>query len=159
VTLKVAQTGTCRVLHLELGELRLNLLGLIVLLCQLIQSLGSTTTAPAATAANLSAANKMIKKKYSAGVISFNAPLKSAAPTATAAATTSTGTTTATGTTTTGTSTSLQSGQCEVLNLLLGPLNLDLLGLVVQVNKIDLDISANPVGTLGTLFCQLAGND
>jgi len=40
----------------------------------------------------------------------------------------------------------------------LGPLNLDLLGLIVSLNKVDLDISADPGGTLGNLFCQLAGS-
>jgi len=176
VTLAVGQNSTCRVLHLELGELKLNLLGLIVsltpvddpnividisadssealgkLLCQLISSLQSTSTAPSTTAAKLTAThrvNQLIHDRYSSGVMSVNVPLKSNQQQAQ-----TTTTTTASGTTTTSGG---AAGQCEVLNLLLGPLNLDLLGLVVTVNKIDLDISANPVGTLGTLFCQLAG--
>jgi len=37
-------------------------------------------------------------------------------------------------------------------------LHLDLLGLVVDLNTIELNISANPTGTLGTLFCHLAGS-
>jgi hypothetical protein len=61
-------------------------------------------------------------------------------------------------TTTTTSGPTIPAGQCEVLNLVLGPLHLDLLGLIVDLNKIQLHITANPVGTLGTLFCQLAGS-
>jgi hypothetical protein len=45
---------------------------------------------------------------------------------------------------------------CPVLNLALGPINLDLLGLVVQTSPICLDISANPAGgLLGELLCNI----
>jgi hypothetical protein len=46
---------------------------------------------------------------------------------------------------------------CPVLNLILGPLNLDLLGLVVDLNKVNLVVTATPGGgTLGNLFCTLS---
>jgi hypothetical protein len=48
-------------------------------------------------------------------------------------------------------------GLCEVLHLILGPLHLDLLGLVVDLNKIALDLWAIPGTTLGDLFCGLVG--
>jgi hypothetical protein len=44
-----------------------------------------------------------------------------------------------------------------VLDLVLGPLDLDLLGLVVQLNRVHLTIVAIPGGgVLGNLFCGLS---
>jgi hypothetical protein len=46
---------------------------------------------------------------------------------------------------------------CPVLNLSLGPINLDLLGLVVQTSPICLDVAANPAGgVLGELLCNIS---
>ena len=46
---------------------------------------------------------------------------------------------------------------CDILHLELGPLDLDLLGLVVHLNKIVLDIDADPTGgLLGSLLCAVA---
>lgn len=43
---------------------------------------------------------------------------------------------------------------CPVLSLVLGPLHLNLLGLVVELNQIRLTLNANPKGgVLGNLFC------
>jgi hypothetical protein len=50
---------------------------------------------------------------------------------------------------------SMQADECPVLHLILGPLHLDLLGLVVDLNKIVLDLSAVPGTLLGDIFCQL----
>ena len=50
------------------------------------------------------------------------------------------------------------TGTCEVLHLELGPLDLSLLGLQVHLDKIVLDISADPSGgLLGNLLCSIAG--
>ena len=47
---------------------------------------------------------------------------------------------------------------CEVLTLVLGPLHLELLGLVVDLNQVVLTITADPSGgLLGQLLCSLAG--
>jgi len=48
---------------------------------------------------------------------------------------------------------------CDILHLELGPLNLDLLGLVVNLNRIVLDIDAQPGpgNLLGNLLCAVAG--
>jgi hypothetical protein len=48
-------------------------------------------------------------------------------------------------------------GACEVLNLVLGPINLDLLGLVVRTNQINLRIDAVPGAgnLLGNLLCSI----
>jgi hypothetical protein len=45
---------------------------------------------------------------------------------------------------------------CQVLDLVLGPLTLRLLGLIANLNQVHLTITADPVGgVLGTLFCGL----
>jgi hypothetical protein len=48
---------------------------------------------------------------------------------------------------------------CDILHLELGPLNLDLLGLVVNLNRVVLDIDAQPGpgNLLGNLLCAVAG--
>ena len=48
---------------------------------------------------------------------------------------------------------------CDILHLELGPLNLDLLGLVVNLNRIvlDIDAQAGPGNLLGNLLCAVAG--
>jgi hypothetical protein len=50
-------------------------------------------------------------------------------------------------------------GTCDVLNLVLGPLHLDLLGLVVDLNQVVLNITAEqgPGNLLGNLLCAVAG--
>ena len=51
------------------------------------------------------------------------------------------------------------TGACNVLNLDLGPLNLDLLGLVVDLSPVSLDVTAvpGPGKLLGNLLCAVAG--
>jgi hypothetical protein len=48
---------------------------------------------------------------------------------------------------------------CQVLNLVLGPINLNLLGLVVRTNQINLRIDAQrgPGNLLGNLLCAITG--
>ena len=47
---------------------------------------------------------------------------------------------------------------CQVLDLTLGPLHLNLLGLIVDLNQVHLTITADPNGgLLGSLLCSLAG--
>jgi hypothetical protein len=48
-----------------------------------------------------------------------------------------------------------QVDECEVLHLILGPLHLELLGLIVDLNQIDLNLTAVPGTLLGNIFCQL----
>jgi len=46
---------------------------------------------------------------------------------------------------------------CAILNLVVGPLDLNLLGLVVELNQVTLDITAVPgAGLLGDLLCAVA---
>ena len=51
------------------------------------------------------------------------------------------------------------SGTCEILTLTLGPLHLDLLGLVVDLNQVDLHITAQQGSgnLLGNLLCAVTG--
>ena len=48
---------------------------------------------------------------------------------------------------------------CDIINLDLGPLNLNVLGLVVDLNQVQLDITAVPGAgnLLGNLLCAVAG--
>lgn len=51
-----------------------------------------------------------------------------------------------------------QGASCQILDLVLGPLHLDLLGLVVDLNQVNLDITAVPGSgnLLGNLLCAVA---
>ena len=48
---------------------------------------------------------------------------------------------------------------CDILNLVLGPLHLDLLGLVIDLNQVELNITAQPGSgnLLGNLLCAITG--
>jgi hypothetical protein len=50
------------------------------------------------------------------------------------------------------------AGSCQILDLVLGPLHLDLLGLVVDLNQVHLNITAQPGpgNLLGNLLCGVA---
>lgn len=73
------------------------------------------------------------------------------------------GTATQDGVTTTFTDTAVAplqvTGTCEILDLVIGPIHLDLLGLVVDVNQIEINITAEqgPGNLLGNLLCAVAG--
>jgi len=48
-------------------------------------------------------------------------------------------------------------GPCQIVDLVLGPLHLNLLGLIVDLNQVHLQITADPNGgILGSLLCSLA---
>jgi len=53
----------------------------------------------------------------------------------------------------------ITTATCEILDLSLGPLHLDLLGLVVDLNQVHLTITAEsgPGNLLGNLLCAVAG--
>lgn len=55
--------------------------------------------------------------------------------------------------------TAASSGSCQVLDLVLGPLDLDLLGLQVHLDQVHLNITAQqgPGNLLGNLLCAVAG--
>lgn len=51
------------------------------------------------------------------------------------------------------------TGTCDILNLVLGPLSLNLLGLQIDLNQVVLNITAQsgPGNLLGNLLCAVAG--
>jgi hypothetical protein len=55
--------------------------------------------------------------------------------------------------------TAASSGSCQILDLVLGPLDLDLLGLQVHLDTVHLNITAQqgPGNLLGNLLCAVAG--
>ena len=55
--------------------------------------------------------------------------------------------------------TAQSTGSCQILDLVLGPLDLDLLGLVVHLDTVHLNITAQqgPGNLLGNLLCAVAG--
>ncbi|HEY0517401.1 MAG TPA: hypothetical protein VGD00_09795 [Solirubrobacteraceae bacterium] len=146
VTLAATKSGSCTILTLNLEELNLNLLGLNVHLEKVVLNvtgqphggvLGSLfcslarAKVKAARVSALKHLNGAIHRGGTLQPISFGVPVRA--------------TTSATGPT------------CSVLDLVLGPLNLNLLGLVVDLNRVHLTVTADPTGgVLGSLFCGLA---
>jgi hypothetical protein len=148
VHLAVAKGGSCTILSLELDTLDLTLLGLNVHLDKVTLSLtgkrsggvlgslfcslakAKVKTARAAAAHKL---NHAIRRTGTVRPLSFAVPIQATA--------------------------SQAAPTCSVLELTLGPLHLELLGLVVDLNKVHLVITANAAGgVLGRLFCGLAGS-
>jgi hypothetical protein len=146
VTLAVSRTGSCRILTLTLDKLQLTLLGLNVNLTKVNLTvtgqahggvLGSLfcklarSHVSSARAAALHALNARLRG-HAIHPLGFTVPLSPKATTS-------------------------QATPCPVLNLVLGPLNLNLLGLVVDLNQVTLTITATPGGgALGDLFCSLS---
>jgi hypothetical protein len=175
VALTAATSGGCEVLHLYLQQLDLNLLGLVAMLdkvnleivghadggvlgslfCKLSKGVtGKIAAARMTRTMNTQLAAHSPVLRFSAQLTPQSQPNQSTATTTTPSTTTTTPTTT---TTTGSTGTTIAPGSCQVLNLILGPLDLTLLGLEVDLNQIHLDVTANPTGgALGSLFCSLA---
>jgi hypothetical protein len=171
VRLQVTASGKCRILTLHLAPLFLNLLGLEVrtsdinltikgdpnggilgqLLCNLSQ--GITLNRQALARHSARSINKRLENRP-LRVLGFQAPLR---PQQQAASS--------------GTMPTMRNlaipvppGECEVLDLTLGPLRLDLLGLIVNLygetkaDPVEVLITGNPNGgILGQLVCGLAG--
>jgi hypothetical protein len=141
-----SQTATCPVLTLELDQVSLDLLGLHVDLSKLILTVtadpnggtlgklfcqlasGKTALASTSTARSLtSVAHRSGLSKQGVAVGTGVRQLQSLGP-----------------------------GPCSIVDLLLGPLHLNLLGLIVDLNQIHLQITADPnEGPLGTLLCSI----
>lgn len=158
VTFAVAKSGSCNVLTLNLQQLNLQLLGLNLttsainlkitgrnseslgaLFCRLSKGLKIASAAGArAAAASLNRhlhghALHAIRLRAALPVVTAQAAQAPAAP------------------------------GCRVLDLVLGPLNLDLLGLVVNLygpdasKPVEVHVTADPAGgVLGSVFCKLA---
>jgi hypothetical protein len=146
VALRVAKGGSCRILTLTLDKLQLTLLGLNVNLTKVNLTVTGRSRGGVLGAlfcklarAKVSSARTAAARALTARVrhhrihpLGFSVPLSPKTTTS-------------------------QAAPCPVLNLVLGPLNLDLLGLVVDLNQVNLTITATPGGgALGDLFCSLS---
>lgn len=183
VAIPAAVTGTCDILHLTLGPLDLNLLGLVVHLDQVKLDitaqaggglLGNLLCAIAnllnGTPLNLTLLSGLLNQVLSAigGLLSTGiAPTVSGAQLDVARFMTQNGALAAVGTITNPAGTPLArnlvvpvaaKGTCDILHLTLGPLDLNLLGLVVHLDRVVLDITAEqaPGNLLGNLLCAVA---
>jgi hypothetical protein len=150
VSFAVKSGGSCRILSLVLNQLDLNLLGLRVHLAKV--NLQVTGQRSGGVLGNLfcKLANSRVKARVAAARALTRRvghkpirPLAFSVPVRSVTAAQSSGT-----------------PACHVLTLILGPLNLNLLGLVVDLNKVDLVITAQRgQGKLGDIFCDLADNN
>ena len=145
VTLSAAKAGRCTILTLTLDTLDLTLLGLNVHLDKVdlkvtgrrsggvLGSLFCSLAKAKVKASRAAAAAKLTREIRKSGTIrpiGFSVPVTAVAS---------------------------QAPTCSVLDLELGPLNVNLLGLHVDLNKVHLTITADPTGgVLGRLFCGLA---
>lgn len=79
--------------------------------------------------------------------------------TASAVVTSANGTALPSGSSTLAPTAAAAAGSCQILDLTLGPLHLDLLGLVVDLNQVHLQINAQQGSgnLLGNLLCAVAG--
>jgi hypothetical protein len=150
VKLTAKTGGRCQVLHLFLDQLNLQLLGLNAHLDQVtLDVTGQRTGGPlgalfcrlasaklASTKASTVRALNAAVRKHRMNALRFNAAVF---PKATA---------------------TQSQPSCQVLDLVVGPLNLRLLGLVVDLKKVHLAVTATRgQGKLGDLFCELADNN
>jgi hypothetical protein len=148
----VQQQEICTVLVLVLGPLDLNLLGLIIELDTVIlliradpeggllgDLLCGLAGGPAGVTATPAAAGALTRAVHSSRVAS-GAVTTAAQPLVTQQLP------------------PVPEGHCTVLDLMLGPLHLELLGLIVDLFPVHLRITADPEGgLLGQLLCGLAG--
>jgi hypothetical protein len=145
VTLTAGRAGSCTILTLTLDTLDLQLLGLDVHLDKVHLTLTGRRSGGVLGSLFCSLANAKVKAARARAAHRINAeirrtgtirPLRVTVPLQAVAA---------------------AGPTCSVLNLVLGPLHLELLGLVVDLNQVHLAITADPAGgVLGRLFCSLA---
>ena len=144
IALTAATGGSCRVLHLLLDQLNLKLLGLTAHLDRVtlditgnrrggvLGALFCRLARGASNGPNTARVLNAALRRHPQRAVRFSASMS---PAHSAAA----------------------SPTCQVLDLIVGPLNLQLLGLVVDLQKVHLNVLATRgEGKLGDLFCQLA---
>jgi hypothetical protein len=142
----VASTGgSCRVLHLVLQQLNLTLLGLNVHLSKVVLDITGNPRGGVLGSLFCTLAHAKIASARASAARALNASIARHPMHVLRVNTTLTPQQLTSGTT------------CPVLDLILGPLNLQLLGLVVNLNQVHLTITATRgAGVLGDLFCTLA---
>jgi hypothetical protein len=138
---------TCPVLFLSIQKLSLVLLGLHVDLDKVVLTITANSNGGVLGSLFCSIARSKVKLLQSTGVLNKVAAQSGLASTGLNFAVPVAGTKTAA---------AAQAATCQVLDLVLGPVNLNLLGLMVNLNQIHLSITADPTGgVLGSLFCSL----
>ena len=138
---------TCQVLYLQLDKLSLTLLGLDVNLDKVVLTINASSDGGALGSLFCKLAHTKVKTRVLARHLTSLARQSGLA------------TTTALGFSVPLSPSSAAAGalSCPVLDLILGPLNLRLLGLIVTLNQVHLTITADPTGgALGALFCALS---
>jgi hypothetical protein len=147
VTLAATRSGKCTILTLTLETLELKLLGLDVDLEKVVLTVTGEPHGGVLGSLFCSLARAKVKLARASAASHLNAFLSATGPLRPIAFTAAV---------------RAQSAQasgptCPILNLVLGPLHLDLLGLVVDLNQVHLSVVAEPNGgVLGSLFCGLA---
>ena len=141
---KAGPAAPCPVLTLQIDQISLDLLGLHVDVSKLILTVTANKDGGAlgklfcslsqAQLTTNATASKLTSAAHSGGLatkgVGFGVPTRSLQ--------------------------SIGPGPCSIVDLLLGPLHLDLLGLVVDLNQVHLQITAAPDGgILGSLLCSL----
>ena len=141
-----AQQTICPVLALQLDQLSLDLLGLHVDLSKVVLTITADSQGGIlgrlfcsisngnVKLATMSNAQKLTKAAHSSGLstkgIGYAVPANHAQ--------------------------AMAPGPCSIVDLVLGPLHLDLLGLIVDLNQVHLQITADPNGgILGSVLCSL----
>ena len=147
IAITAATAAGCKILHLYLKQLDLHLLGLNVHLDKVVLDITGNKGGGVLGSLFCKLANAKVASARASAARALNARLSTQhvlrmntniTPSAHATAARQT---------------------CPVLDLLVGPLNVQLLGLVVNLNQVHLTITAtNGAGVLGDLFCKLANS-
>lgn len=146
VRLAASSSGKCSILTLTLEKLELKLLGLEVNLEKVVLTVTGESHGGVLGSLFCSLAKAKVKAGRVAEVARINAAIRRHGAVRPIAFSTAIRAQTA-----------AAPGACPILNLVLGPLHLDLVGLVVDLNQVHLTINAEPNGgVLGSLFCGLA---
>jgi hypothetical protein len=147
VTLAATSSGTCTILTLTLETLELKLLGLDAHLDKVVLTVTGERSGGVLGSLFCSLAHAKVKAARSAVISRLNSVIRRRGPLRPIGFTAAVH----------AHSAQAPPGTCPILNLVLGPLHLNLLGLVVDLNQVHLEIVAEPNGgVLGSLFCGLA---
>jgi len=149
VTLSAKRRGSCRILKLTLDQLKLNLLGLNAELDRVELDVTGKPSGGVLgklfcrlARADVKAADRRATARSLNSRLRRN-PLRPVAFTATIHPQSQ--------------GSQAKAGRCPVLDLVVGPLDLDLLGLLVNLNKVHLNVFAIPgQGAVGDRFCTLS---
>jgi hypothetical protein len=148
VTLAATSSGTCTILTLTLETLELQLLGLNVHLEKVVLTVTGQPHGGVLGSLFCSLARAKVKAARVAATHRINAAIRRSGDVQPLAFTAGV---------TAQQAAAAPVPTCPILNLILGPLHLNLLGLVVDLNQVHLTITAEPNGgVLGSLFCGLA---